>query len=122
MNNSNSSETLEIDPIKFFFQNLSEYFPYTFLACFATITGIFGNLVIVGAILCTKELKTVSNMFVFNLSIADFFISTLRDFYKNAHIYTPALSTFFTLLKNVVFQAEKNATSRELDKNSNGKR
>jgi len=79
MNNSNSSETLEVDPIKFFFLNLSEYFPYTFLACFSTIIGIFGNIVIVGAILCTKELKTVSNMFVFNISIADFFISLLVD-------------------------------------------
>ena len=58
---------------------MSEYFPYTFLACFSTIIGIFGNIIIVGAILCTKELKTVSNIFVFNLSIADFFISLLVD-------------------------------------------
>lgn len=32
-----------------------------------------------GAIICTKELHTVSNMFVFNLAIADLFISGLVD-------------------------------------------
>ena len=32
-----------------------------------------------GAILCTKELKSISNIFIFNLSIADFCISALVD-------------------------------------------
>jgi len=32
-----------------------------------------------GAILCTKELKSISNVFIFNLSIADFCISALVD-------------------------------------------
>ena len=39
MNNSNL--TLE-NPIEFFFINISDYFPYTFLACFASLGGIIG--------------------------------------------------------------------------------
>jgi hypothetical protein len=102
MNFSNTNETIEQDPIKFFFRYLIDYFPYTFLSFFSTFSGIIGNIVIVGAILCTKELKTVSNIFVFNLSIADFFISLLVDSFtvvgvlagKNYFIKRPGLCEF----------------------------
>jgi hypothetical protein len=39
--NSSANYTLE-NPIEFFLLNFKDYFPYTFLACFATLAGMIG--------------------------------------------------------------------------------
>ena len=53
------------------------FLPYTSLAVIGTLTGVLGNLTIMAAILVTKELRTTSNLIVFNLALANFSISFL---------------------------------------------
>ena len=101
-NQSNiSSSDIIYGGVAFFLSNLGEYFPYTFLSTLSTFIGIIGriiyilkniltlkryntnnlkgNLLIMGAIIVTKELHTVSNMFVFNLAISDILISGIVE-------------------------------------------
>ena len=70
---------VEIGGLMFFIQYLSDYLPYTVLNCFGTFIGILGNLLIIGAVVCNKELHTTTNMLVFNLALSDIIISGFVD-------------------------------------------
>ncbi len=41
--------------------------------------GIFGNLLILSAILLTKQLQNTANILIFNLSLAHFFVAGFVD-------------------------------------------
>ena len=72
-------EDHEIGGILYFITYISDYLPYTILCAIGSVVGLFGNLLIVGAVLCTKELQSMTNMLVFNLALADIVISGFVD-------------------------------------------
>ena len=72
-------EDLKIGGILYFITYISDYLPYTILCAIGSVVGLFGNLLIVGAVLCTKELQSMTNMLVFNLALADIVISGFVD-------------------------------------------
>ena len=77
MNLTNLNETF--GGIIFLMENLSDYMPYTAVNFIAIILGTFGNVVIIGSIMCTKELQTVTNSFILNLAFSDLLISCVID-------------------------------------------
>ena len=46
------------------------YLPYTVLNIIGMLVGVFGNLLILSAILLTKQLQNTANILIFNLSFA----------------------------------------------------
>ena len=46
------------------------YLPYTVLNLIGMLVGVFGNLLILSAILLTKQLQNTANILIFNLSFA----------------------------------------------------
>jgi len=101
INNTFASDLsyFNIGGLEFFLENLADYLPYTTISALATVfgklyflirllkfiqafhfvLGTFGNLVIIGSILCTKELQTVTNSLILNLALSDLLISCLID-------------------------------------------
>ncbi len=72
--------TEEAGGLKFLFNNLGVYLPYSIFAAMGAVFGTFGNLLIMAAILCTKELlKTTKNAIIFNLALSDLIISAIVD-------------------------------------------
>ncbi|RNA16468.1 melatonin receptor type 1B-B-like [Brachionus plicatilis] len=69
----------EYGGLAFLLDNLQDYLPYSILSACGTAIGIIGNLLIIGAVLSTKELHSSTNMLVFNLALADLTISTMVD-------------------------------------------
>jgi uncharacterized protein with PQ loop repeat len=55
------------------------YLPYTVLNIIGIFGGIFGNLLILSAILLTKQLQNTANILIFNLSFAHFFVAGFVD-------------------------------------------
>jgi hypothetical protein len=53
----------------------ANFISYVSLNSICILAGIFGNILIMGTILINKELHTVTNVIIFNLSIADLIIS-----------------------------------------------
>lgn len=82
-----SASTHEIGGIEFVRQNGGLYIPYVTLYCFGVVIGVSGNTLIMGSIICTKELHTVMNMFIFNLSISDLIISGFVDFFSVVAVF-----------------------------------
>ena len=55
------------------------YLPYTVLNIIGMFGGIFGNLLILSAILLTKQLPNTANILIFNLSFAHLFVAGFVD-------------------------------------------
>jgi len=72
MNLTNSTWTIN-DLISF------HYLPYIILNSVGVFVGIFGNLLILSAILLTKQLQNTANILIFNLSLAHFFVAGFVD-------------------------------------------
>jgi hypothetical protein len=89
-----NSSTHEIGGIEFVRQNAGLYIPYVILYCFGVIIGVSGNSLIMGAIISTKELHTVMNMLIFNLSISDLIISAIVDLFSVVAVF--AGKSFFS--------------------------
>jgi len=71
-NQTNSTWTLN-DIISF------HYLPYTIMNSVGIIVGVFGNLLIMSAILLTKQLQNTTNILIFNLSFAHFLVASFVD-------------------------------------------
>ena len=72
-NNNNNSAWNINDLISF------HYLPYTILNTIGILLGVTGNLLILSAILLTKQLQNVSNILIFNLSFAHLFVAGFVD-------------------------------------------
>jgi hypothetical protein len=72
MNLTNSTRAV-IDLMSF------HYLPYIILNSVGVFVGIFGNLLILSAILLTKQLQNTANILIFNLSLAHFFVAGFVD-------------------------------------------
>ena len=55
------------------------YLPYTVLNIIGMLVGVFGNLLILSAILLTKQLQNTANILIFNLSFAHLFVAGFID-------------------------------------------
>ena len=71
-NQTNSTWTLN-DIISF------HYLPYIIMNSVGIIVGVSGNLLIMSAILLTKQLQNKANILIFNLSLAHFFVASFVD-------------------------------------------
>ena len=80
-NNTNAEVFEEIGGILYFLKYLSEYLPYSLLSSIGVVVGLLGNILIIGAIISTKELHTTTYMLIFNLSLADLVISSFVDLF-----------------------------------------
>nr|QVK45856.1 G protein-coupled receptor [Proales similis] len=69
----------DIGGLEFFIRYIGELLPYTIFSTCGTLIGILGNLLIIGAVICTKELHNPTNMLIFNLALADLTISGFVD-------------------------------------------
>jgi hypothetical protein len=58
-------------------KNFAELFFYLVLDCMGVLGGFFGNILIVGSIIFTKELHSITSFIIVNLSIADFLLCTV---------------------------------------------
>ncbi len=70
---------LKDENIKYFLENIGEFLPYIILNILGAVCGIFGNILIIGAIACTKELHNMTSIIIANLSLADLVISSITD-------------------------------------------
>jgi hypothetical protein len=51
------------------------YLPYTILNTTGILVGVFGNILILSAILLTKQLQNTANILIFHLSFAHLFVA-----------------------------------------------
>jgi hypothetical protein len=58
-------------------KNFAELFFYLVLDCIGVLGGFFGNILIVGSIIFTKELHSITSIIIINLAIADFVLCTV---------------------------------------------
>jgi len=58
-------------------ENFAEMFSYLILDCIGVLGGFFGNILIIGSIIFTKELQSMTSAIIANLAIADFFLCTV---------------------------------------------
>jgi len=58
-------------------KNFAELFSYLILDCIGVLGGFFGNIIIIGSIIFTKELHSMTSAIIVNLAIADFFLCTV---------------------------------------------
>jgi hypothetical protein len=58
-------------------KNFAELFFYLILDCIGVLGGFLGNILIIGSIIFTKELHSVTSGIIVNLAIADFFLCTV---------------------------------------------
>jgi hypothetical protein len=93
-NSSNVIDDTEIGGLVYFYRYFCEYFPYVTLSLSGTVFGIIGNILIIGAVICHKELHTTTNMLIFNLALADLTISGFVDSFSVAGIL---ILSFFLL-------------------------
>ena len=52
----------------------------TRLICFYFYIPVFGNLLVMSAVLRRKEMRTARNIFIFNLALSDFLLATSIPF------------------------------------------
>ena len=79
MNISNLNET-NFDGLNIFLENMNDYFVYVIFNFFGAIFGVFGSIVVVGAILFTKRLRdNTTYRIIANLAVADFLLSSTSD-------------------------------------------
>ncbi|ELU08523.1 hypothetical protein CAPTEDRAFT_123524 [Capitella teleta] len=52
---------------------------YLVVICTAVVSGTVGNSMVIAAVLITKKLKTVGNMFIVNLALADLCVTAFVD-------------------------------------------
>jgi hypothetical protein len=74
LTNNNNNSTWNINDLISFY-----YLPYTVLNIIGMLVGIFGNLLILSAILLTKKLQNTANILIFNLSLAHLFVAGFVD-------------------------------------------
>lgn len=83
-------------------ENISEFVPGIFLHSLGSILGIVGSIVIISAIIVTKELRNSTNMIIGNIAVADFILSSIVDtvaivgillYIKNIKLYFQILYT-----------------------------
>jgi len=55
------------------------YLPYTILNTTGILVGVFGNILILSAILLTKQLQNTANILIFNLSFAHLLVAGFVD-------------------------------------------
>ncbi|XP_064653311.1 melatonin receptor type 1C-like [Lineus longissimus] len=53
--------------------------PYVCVQCLAIITGVIGNVLVVGAVALEKSLRNAGNIFILNLAIADLWVTGFID-------------------------------------------
>jgi len=73
--NNNETESSS----EFFVKNISDYLPYLVLHSSGSILGVIGNILIVVAIIVTKELQNATNIIIANIALADFILSSIVD-------------------------------------------
>jgi len=73
-NNDNNNITWTINDLISF-----HYLPYTILNTTGILVGVVGNLLILSAILLTKQLQNIANILIFNLSFAHLFVAGFVD-------------------------------------------
>ena len=83
MNETSLNQTLRAnimdENIIYFLANIGEFLPYIILNILGAACGIIGNILIIGAIACTKELHNMTSVIIANLSLADLVISSITD-------------------------------------------
>jgi len=79
MNETLKNSSTEEVGIEYFMQNLSDYLPYVTLNVLGAVFGVIGSIVVIGSIACTKELRTMTNLIIANLALADFILSSTSD-------------------------------------------
>ena len=78
--NQSFNETEEIGGLKFLLNNLGILLPYLTFLVLGTVFGVLGNLLIMAAVIFSKELRTTTkNAFIFNLAVSDLIISGIVD-------------------------------------------
>jgi len=77
MSSSLHNETENVS--EFFMKHISDYLPYLVLHSFGSILGVIGNILIVVAIMVTKELQNATNIIIANIALADFILSSIVD-------------------------------------------
>ncbi len=58
-------------------KNSTEFFFYLTLDSIGALGGFFGNILIIGSVIFTKELHSMTSGIIVNLAIADFFLCTV---------------------------------------------
>jgi hypothetical protein len=58
-------------------KNFAEFLFYLILDCIGVIGGFFGNILIIGSVIFTKELHSITSGIIVNLAIADFVLCTV---------------------------------------------
>jgi len=69
---------------QYFLNHMSVFLPYVLLNIISSFGGIFGNILIIGSILCTKNLQNMTSFIIANIALADFFISSFTDVFAVA--------------------------------------
>jgi len=71
--NKTANITENMDIIDFN-KNFAEFITYLVLECLGVLGGFFGNILIIGSIICTKELRSMTSLIIINLALADFIL------------------------------------------------
>ena len=74
LTNNNNNSTWNINDLISF-----HYLPYTILNTTGILVGVFGNILILSAILLTKQLQNTANILIFHLSFAHLFVAGFID-------------------------------------------
>jgi len=91
-NNNNNNTTWSINDLISF-----HYLPYIILNIIGILVGIFGNLLILSAILLTKQLQTTANILIFHLSFVHLFVAGFVD---STSLFSILKILFITLYSN----------------------
>jgi hypothetical protein len=75
MNETLNISKFEEDSYEFLTSNL----PYLALNAIGTLLGSIGNIVIIFSIACTKELRSMTNLIIANLALADFLLNSFSN-------------------------------------------
>jgi len=68
----------------FFLSHYQEYFLYVCLNIFGSVAGVVGNILVLCAYWCTKELRNNTNLIITNLAAADIVLSSTVDIFAIA--------------------------------------
>jgi len=79
-NLNNLSETLIKSNENNTFNN--NYIPYIIMYSIAGIGGFFGNILIIGSIIFTKELHNLACLIIANLAFADFISNNISNLFS----------------------------------------
>ncbi len=67
-----NSTKMSFGGTRYFYDNMSYLFLYVLLYVISLLIGLFGNFVLIGSIITTKDMRNTTNQIIVNLAIADF--------------------------------------------------